>query len=133
MGLIQCFSVRAYWVAATCVEKIADYMVRNRFKKLSSHIHLVNNLTQEENNKDKLWKLQPWLDGLKESISKLPQDEHSVVDEVLIPFKGRSNCKQFMRIKLHKGGVRVPQVLFMNLRFIKGHPITQKIHQMHLH
>lgn len=109
MGLIQCYSVRAFWANATRVEKIADHMPRNRFEKLSSHIHFADNDEHAKDNActDKLWKLRPWLNGLKTSLSKLPQEEHSAVDEVMVPFKGRSSCKQFMRNKPHKWGFKL--------------------------
>ena len=56
----------------------------------------------EEDTKDRLHKLRPWLKSLSSSPSKLPQEEFSAVDEIMIPFKGRSGIKQYMRNKPHK-------------------------------
>ncbi|KAK3798729.1 hypothetical protein RRG08_048244 [Elysia crispata] len=64
-------------------------MARNKFQKLMSHVHFVNNLeVSEEEKTDKLWRLRPWLDSLQNSLKKLPQEEHSSVDEVMVLFKG---------------------------------------------
>ena len=83
-------------------------MARNRFQKLMSHVHFVNNLEVREKEKtDKLWRLQPWLDSLQNSLKKLPQEEHSSVDEVMVPFKGKSSVKQYMRNKPHKWGFKL--------------------------
>lgn len=107
MGLIQCYSVRAFWASATRCEKIADHMARDRFQKLASNIHFTDNMADRTDTRDKLWKLRPWLEGLKDSLRKLPQEEHSAVDEVMIPFKGRSSCKQYMKNKPHKWGFKL--------------------------
>ncbi|KAK3726612.1 hypothetical protein RRG08_056443 [Elysia crispata] len=83
-------------------------MARNRFQKLMSHVHFVNNLEVSEKEKtDKLWRLQPWLDSLQNSLKKLPQEEHSSVDEVMVPPGGKSSVKQYMRNKPHKWGFKL--------------------------
>lgn len=108
MGLIQAYSVRAFWAEDTRVEKIADFMTRNRFQKLASHLHFIDNtLVTDETKKDKLWKLRPWLDGITNSLKHLPQEEMSAVDEIMVPFKGRSNIKVYMKNKPHKWGFKL--------------------------
>ncbi|XP_071083709.1 piggyBac transposable element-derived protein 3-like [Haliotis cracherodii] len=52
-------------------------------------------------------KLRPWLEALKERCKEIPQEEHSAVDEVMIPFKGKSSVKQYMRNKPHKWGFKM--------------------------
>ncbi|XP_071116851.1 piggyBac transposable element-derived protein 3-like [Haliotis cracherodii] len=54
-----------------------------------------------------MWKLCPWLEALKERCKEIPQEEHSAVDEVMIPFKGKSSVKQYMRNKPHKWGFKM--------------------------
>ncbi|KAK3782054.1 hypothetical protein RRG08_024554 [Elysia crispata] len=65
--------------------------------------------------------LRPWLESPQSSLKKLLLEEHSAVDEVMVPFKGRSNVKQFTRNKPHKWGFKLwgraePQEPAMNLR-----------------
>ena len=108
MGLVQAYSLRALWAEETRYDKVADHMARNRYEKLASHIHFTDNSTvMEEEKKNKSWKIAPWFDGLKTSLTKLPQEEFSAVDEIMIPFKGRSDIKQFMRNKPHKWGFKM--------------------------
>ncbi|KAK3697378.1 hypothetical protein RRG08_005769 [Elysia crispata] len=57
--------------------------------------------------KDKLFKLRPWLKSLSSSLIKLSHEEYSAVDEIMIPFKGRSGIKQYMRNKPHKWGFKL--------------------------
>ncbi|GFO36069.1 PiggyBac transposable element-derived protein 2 [Plakobranchus ocellatus] len=108
MGLVQAYSLRAFWAEETRYDKIADNMARNRFEKLASHIHFTdNNKVTDEQKKNKVWQIEPWLKGLKNSLAKLPQEEFSAVNEIMIPFKGRSDIKQFMRNKPHKWGFKM--------------------------
>ena len=57
--------------------------------------------------KNKLFKLRPWLKSLSSSLIKLPQEEYSAVDEIMILFKGRSGIKQYVRNKPHKWGFKL--------------------------
>ena len=108
MGLMQAYAVRAFWAEETRWERVADFMPRHRFEKLSSTIHFIDNMgVTEEDKKDRLHKLRPWLKSLSSSLSKLPQEEFSAVDEIMIPFKGRSGIKQYMRNKPHKWGFKL--------------------------
>ncbi|KAK3759993.1 hypothetical protein RRG08_048736 [Elysia crispata] len=108
MGLVQAYAVRAFWAEETRWERVANFMPRQRFEKLSSTIHFINNMAvREEDKKDKLFKLRPWLKSLSSSLIKLPQEEYSAVDEIMIPFKGRSGIKQYMRNKPHKWGFKL--------------------------
>ena len=53
-------AVRSFWAENTRWELVADFMARNRFEKLASTMHLVNNLeVTEEDKKDKVHKLKP--------------------------------------------------------------------------
>ena len=84
-------------------------MPRQRFEKLSSTIHFINNMAvrEDDKKKDKLFKLRPWLKSLSSSLIKLSHEEYSAVDEIMIPFKGRSGIKQYMRNKPHKWGFKL--------------------------
>ncbi|NAV92166.1 hypothetical protein FGF77_24480, partial [Salmonella sp. gx-f7] len=52
----------------------------------------------QRQKKDKLWKLRPWLDSIREKCLLVVPEEHNSVDEMMIPFKGKfSSIKQYMR------------------------------------
>ncbi|XP_059184818.1 piggyBac transposable element-derived protein 3-like [Centropristis striata] len=109
MGLVQMPGARMYWETDTRHPPVADVMPRNRFQLLLTTLHFVNNFTVSETEKrDKLWKLRPWLDSLRENCLQVVPEEHNSVDEMMIPFKGKfSSIKQYMRGKPHPWGFKV--------------------------
>ncbi|XP_049460947.1 piggyBac transposable element-derived protein 3-like [Epinephelus fuscoguttatus] len=108
MGLVQMPNVRAYWEIETKYPKVADVMSRDRFEKLLTLLHFQDNLSvSEDAKKDKLWKLRPWLEKLQEQCLHIPPEEHHAVDEIMIPFKGRSHLKVYMPAKPHKWGFKM--------------------------
>lgn len=77
------------------------------FWALVTSLHFVNNWTVPEMEKrDKLWKLRPWLDSVRERCLKVIPEEHNSVDEMVIPFKGRF-IKQYMRYKPRPWGFKL--------------------------
>lgn len=79
------------------------------FQSLLTLLHFVNNLTVSEmEKKDKLWKLRPWLDSFRKKCLQVVLEEHNSVDEMMIPFKGKSrSIKQYMRGKPHPWGFKL--------------------------
>ena len=69
--------------------------------QLTSFLHLCNNLsvTLEEKG-DKLWKLRPWLNELRNSFLAIPaEEEYNSVDEIMVDFKGKHSIKQYIHGK----------------------------------
>ena len=52
MGLIQSYSVQAFWDGDIRISVIADHMARNSFEKIVLHLHFVNNLDVSEEVKN---------------------------------------------------------------------------------
>ncbi|KAL1482687.1 hypothetical protein MTO96_033631 [Rhipicephalus appendiculatus] len=97
MGLVDMHSVRAYWEQGSRYELVAQVMSRNRFERITSHLHFVdNNAATEKTMEDKCWKVRPWLTELRENMLKIPQETKSCIDEILIPFRGRSPIRQYL-------------------------------------
>ncbi|KAJ8342784.1 hypothetical protein SKAU_G00327120 [Synaphobranchus kaupii] len=109
MGIVQMPGVRVYRETDTRYSPVADVMPRNRFQSLLSTIHFANNLTvSDEQKKDKLWKIRPWLDAFRENCLQIVPEEHNSVDEMMIPFKGKfSGIRQYMKGKPHPWGFKV--------------------------
>ena len=109
MGLMQASCVRAFWESDTRYPHVADVMARDRFEALASNLHFVKNgdITEADRNKDRMWKLRPWLNGLKQSMAKIQPERHDSVDEIMVPFKGRSVLKQYIRGKPHPWGIKL--------------------------
>jgi len=108
MGLVSMPRVRAYWELETRYSPISDKMSRNRFEKLTANLHFTNNLTVTDKQKeDKLWKIRPWLAALRAQFLKIPSEENNSVDEIMVPFKGKSNIKQYIRGKPNPWGFKL--------------------------
>ncbi|KAF2887349.1 hypothetical protein ILUMI_18824 [Ignelater luminosus] len=93
-----------YWAANTRVEKVADVMLRNRWEDLKRNLHFNNNSNMPNQNNashDKLYKIRPIVDTLQTKFSKLPKEQMLCVDKQIVPFKGKSNLKQYNAKKPH--------------------------------
>ncbi|XP_046988160.1 piggyBac transposable element-derived protein 3-like [Schistocerca americana] len=108
MGIIKMPSIHLYWSNECRYSPIADVMSRTRFFQLLRYFHVVNNqdLPEANSNRDKLFKIRPLLSAFQSSLKTLPPEEYQAVDEQIIPFKGRSGLKQYIRNKPHKWGYK---------------------------
>jgi len=91
-----------YWVDTTRLETIADVMSRNWFHTMRNYFHINNNSTMkacDDPEYDKLFKVRPFVDSIKSSFQEIEVEEYNSVDELIIPFKGRSSLKQYVRNK----------------------------------
>ncbi|KAJ8394479.1 hypothetical protein AAFF_G00046900 [Aldrovandia affinis] len=82
-------------------------MALNRFDKLRGTVHLTDNanmVSKEHPDYDALFKIRP---VVKENFKRIPPEEHLSIDEMIIPFKGRSALKQYNQSKPHKWGIKV--------------------------
>lgn len=89
---------------------VADNMSQNRFDKLRSNIHFVDNtLCLPSNNPlhDKLFNVRLFIDSINHNFKLINLEEHLCVDEIIIPFKGRRTMKLYNKAKLHKWGIKV--------------------------
>ncbi|KAL3203741.1 hypothetical protein MRX96_041758 [Rhipicephalus microplus] len=97
MGLVNMHRVCAYWENGRTYELVAQVMSRNRFEKITSHLHFFDNEAANDKVKeDECWKVRPWLSSLSSNMVVLPQEKKSAVDEILIPFCGRCYIRQYM-------------------------------------
>lgn len=85
-------------------------MSRNRFEKLRRNLHFADNHARAHQNElkpDKLWKLRPWLDSVRQQFLLIESEEKQAVDEIMVPFKGRSIVRQYMPAKPQKWGFKL--------------------------
>jgi len=109
MGLVQMPGNRVYWENDTYYKPVAEVMSWNRFQLLLRSIHFVDNFCiSDDQKKDKLWKIRPWLDKLRQNCQAVVPEEHNSVDEMTIAYKGRtSSIKQYIRAKPHPWGFKI--------------------------
>lgn len=84
--------VRMYWSSQPGLRCnfFADKMSVNRFEKIRRYLHFTDNNAVRDDGNDKLWKIRPVLERLRETFRNAmdPEECHSV-DEMMIPFTGR--------------------------------------------
>ncbi|XP_053376586.1 piggyBac transposable element-derived protein 2-like [Mercenaria mercenaria] len=108
MGITKVHKLRAYWESSTRYGPVADVMSRNRFLNLIRLLHFSNNLDHADTGTtDKIWKLRPWLNSLRERFLSMTPEECNSIDEIMVPFKGKSSIKQYIRGKPNPWGFKV--------------------------
>jgi hypothetical protein len=100
MGSLKLPRVRLYWDQSVRMNLFTENMTVNRFFKLRNMLHLVNNLEDRNGLKvDRLFKVRPIFDCLRNRCLELPLEKNLSVDEQMIPFKGHINIKQYIKGK----------------------------------
>lgn len=86
---------------------LCQIMSSNRFPSLVYSLHFVDNMMSvEAKQKDKLWKLRPWLVAMRDNRLAVPPGEHCSIDEMMVPYYGkRSPIRQFIKGKPHPCGI----------------------------
>ena len=66
MDLARTNSVRQYWEVETNYTPVTDAMSRNRFRDILTKLHFVDNETvADDEKKDRLWKIRPFLNNFE--------------------------------------------------------------------
>jgi len=110
MSVIKMPAYRMYLAQHTKYSMISDIMSRNRFTALRTHVHFNDNsncLPSTDISHDKLFKMRPFIDAIQHNFKLIEPEEHLAVDEIIIPFKGRSCMKQYNKSKPHKWGIKL--------------------------
>ena len=109
-GVFSCISYRSYWTNFCRFNMIADVMSRNRFELLLRYIHFNDNTNmkpREHPQYNPLFKISTLLDRFRSAMQSIEPKEMHAIDEQMIPFKGRSSRKQYMKKKPYKWGFKV--------------------------
>ena len=107
MGIVQLPSYVSYWSQEMRYSPVADVMPRGRFQKLKKYLHFVDNMTYDEAVPDKLFKIRPVLEKVRNQCLLIPPEECHSVDEQIIPSKTRySKIRQYNPKKPSKWGFK---------------------------
>jgi hypothetical protein len=104
MSMIRVSYTRNYWSREFRVPQVADNMTLNRFEEIKRCLHFSDNSLPAS---DKLRKIRPLLESLRQRYLTVPMEEHLSVDEQIVPFKGRSCLRQYIPKKPHKWGYKI--------------------------
>ena len=128
MGIVKMSNIKDYWSTYTNFEPISSVMSRNRFQQLLRYIHFVDNEDPGVDKTQRLWKIQAFLEHLRQNCLKLYPEQHQAIDEMSIAYKGKRGPRQYNAKKPKNGTLLciaelVPVELFMILNFFSGsHP-----------
>lgn len=109
MSIIQLPATRHYWCGYLGHPTINEVISCNRWEEIKRYIHFCDNskfVSAGEPNHDKLFKIRPLLNRLRERLLLVPKEEFLAVDEQIIPTKARSSIKQYNPKKPHKWGFK---------------------------
>lgn len=108
MGLVPMPRLTDYWSKNLLYKNVVagKVMSRNRFQLLLRFWHFNDNLNMERDGR--LGKISPLIKILNKSFktNKTP-GEDVVIDESMIPFRGRLLFRQYLPNKTHKYGIKV--------------------------
>ncbi|XP_050501036.1 piggyBac transposable element-derived protein 4-like [Diabrotica virgifera virgifera] len=107
MGNLQFPRVCMYWHRSMGIPLVKDSLSLSRFYKLRQTIYLVDILSRNEDNKDRLWKVRCLYESVRKRCQQLPLETNLCVDEQIVPFKGQINIKQYMKNKPNKWGIKI--------------------------
>ena len=92
VDLVRLPTQRSYWETFMTYDGVSSVMGRNKFETILRNIHFVNNLEipEEEKANDTIWKIRTWITELRQNFLKVLPEEPHAVDEIVVPFKGKS-------------------------------------------
>ena len=108
MGLVKLRSLENCWSKKRIYQQAIPTSVlsRNRFQLLLSMIHFSDNATTQDG--DRLAKIQPLIDILESNFKNMFCPEKDIViDETLIPWRGRLIFRQYIPNKAHPYGIKM--------------------------
>ena len=108
MGTSHFPRLKKHWSLkrGTRIPAIADAMPLNRFFRLHSHIHVIDTNKKPEYDV-RLRKVRQLFHRVNSRCQEVKQEEFYSIDEVMIPFTGKLNIKQYVRGKPLLWGVKL--------------------------
>lgn len=135
LGLVFYFSItklantRMHWShKLTKLMNVAhSVMSRDKFEAVKRNFHLVDNSKQTDKT-DKMLKVRPLINQLRQKFNTIIMPQALCIDEQLVPFKGKSQLKQYIPSKPHKWGYKLFVLADTNGIIYDFFPYTGKIY-----
>ncbi|GBM74764.1 Chimeric ERCC6-PGBD3 protein [Araneus ventricosus] len=105
MGTLKYPRVNLYWDNSVGIPTFVNCMTRDRFFQLRANLHLVD--TMHPNNEDRIYKVRPIFNSVRNRCLQLPVEKICSVDEQIVPFRGNLNIKQYMKNKPNPWGIKI--------------------------
>lgn len=107
IGCLKFPKVRLFWDKTLYIHLFRETMSRDRFFQLRNNLHCVNNLDIPVNCEDKLYKVRPLYDAIRNRCTELHLEENLCIDEQIVPFRGHLSIKQYVKGKPTPWGVKI--------------------------
>lgn len=107
IGCLKFPRVHLYWDKALGLDIFLDTMSRDRFFQLRNNLHIVNLLEMPEPLEDRIYKVRPVFDVVRQRCLELTLEENLCIDEQIVPFRGSLNIKQYVKGKPTPWGVKI--------------------------
>lgn len=107
IGCLKFPRVELFWSRELCITIFPGTMSRDRFFKLRNNLHIVNELEIPQNNTDRLYKVRPLYEAIRNRCLELSVEESICIDEQTVPFRGHLNIKQYIKGKPNPWGVKI--------------------------
>ncbi|KAL6432027.1 hypothetical protein ACFW04_007454 [Cataglyphis niger] len=104
MGLVRKARINDYWSTNPIIETsiFSKTMSRNRFRKVLKYLNFFDN-EKMPSNADRLYKVQHLIDYFSKKFQKNFSPGRNIsIDEDMIPWRGRLNCKVYNPSKITK-------------------------------
>ncbi|KAF0299728.1 PiggyBac transposable element-derived protein 3 [Amphibalanus amphitrite] len=100
--------LRMYWSEKYRLPVVADQMSRNKFFNIRANLKVVddNRVSEDHKQNDRLWKIRPLLDAIRQRCLQLDRPETVAVDEQMIPFTGTTSLKHYVPNKPNPVGLK---------------------------
>lgn len=109
MSIMHFPTTRHYWNSSTGFTPISHVITCNRFEELKRFLRFTNNehaLPIDDPSYDKLQRIRPLIDKIRDRLLTLPREEYLAIDEQVIPTKARTSLKNYNPKKPHKWGYK---------------------------
>lgn len=127
MSCLKYPQLRMYWSHMTKVNIISNSMTRDRFFQIRANLKVIidNDVSEDERKVDRLFKIRPLHERVKQGCLALPRYNEVAVDEQMIPFSGVCQMKQFVRGKPNPEGLKnfvcaTPTGLILDFEIYQG-------------
>jgi hypothetical protein len=83
-------------------------MSRNRWIEIKNNLHCNDNANYNPNDtgRDRLFKIRPLVDNLKEKFKIIPMEQHLCVDEQIVPYKVNQDFDSTIQKNQKNGGIK---------------------------
>ena len=110
MGIVYKPDLHMYWSTDIyySTPAFSKIMKRDRFYLILKFLHFNNNETVDPENPDRLHKVRPLIELLRERFRKVYSPGKNLsVDESLVLYKGRLKFKQYIKTKRARFGIKL--------------------------